>query len=237
MAIFVEKLLKFNENMLELENDEIKIRANEFFEILCHSVHCDCPKLILEENEESFLYKLSNETLTLNIKFIKNFQKFAYLFLLDTLFVVARTLMQRNFKLFLKEREQLGGKFFEVEENRNLPQEFKEMFRLDDIILLYSQLEKDKSSWFSVSMFDRRAFAFRAMENYFKLFHFDGANDYLNYLKEVFTLSSEEAQPETPTQIEDKIIAKYKIENELGFLQELELRERIFKDIENVLGV
>ena len=162
MAKFEESLLKFNENMFELENDEIKKRANDFFVVLCHSIHCECPQLVLVEDEQGYLYKLSDKTLTLNIKFIKNFQKFAHLFLLDTLFVVARTLMQRNFKNFLKEREQLGGKFFEVKENESLPKEFKEMFRLDDIILLYAQLEKDKSSWFSVTMFDRRAFSFRA---------------------------------------------------------------------------
>ena len=68
-------------------------------------------------------------------------------------------------------------------------------------------------------------------ENYLQITNYIGGKDYLQYLKEDFTLSSEDAKADTPLQLEDKIIAKFKSENQLGFLEELELREQVFKQM------
>ena len=236
MTKFEENILSFNENMYNLTLKEIDKKAKVLFDNICECIHCENMQLNVVEDEESYLYRLNSKQVVINIKFVKQFEKFAHLFLLDTLFIIARTLMQSNFKNFLKERAELGGNFFVVESNKDLPLDYEDIFRLDDIMLLYAEMEQDKKDWHSVTMFDRRAFAFRCMESYLKLSNFAQGQEFLNYLKEDFTLCKEDEIPETPLQIEDQIIAKYKIENQLGFLEEMELREKLFKHIENVLG-
>ena len=236
MTNFEVYIREFDDKLYELKLDEVQDIASKFFKELVHHIHCDGLKLEIIEDEESYLYKMKDNTICINFNIIKHFQKFAHLFLLDTMFIVARTLMQRNFKNTLKERDDNQGQFFVVEDNSELPLNYADIFRLDNVMLLYCNFEKDKESFHSVSMFDRRAFAYACMENYIKLVDYKEGQDYLNYLKEDFTLCAEDAKPETPLQLEDNIVAKFKSENQLGFLEEMELREKIYKQIENVLG-
>lgn len=223
--------------MCGLANAEIERLAQEFWAELSVCVHCEGVALGVVEDEESYLYKIGGDKIILNLKIIKQFQKFAFLFLLDALFIIARTLMQRRFADFVREREKFDGQFFVPAGNADLPLDFADIFKLGDVLLLYAQLEKDKADWHSVTMFDRRAFAFRCVESFLKLAGLEAfGGDYLKYLKEDFVLCAEDALPEAPQELEDKIVAKYKAENQLGFLEEMELRERLFRHIENVLG-
>ena len=236
MTEFETAIRAFDESLYTKPIDEVERIAKEFFGILAHCIHIKDWQLNIIEQNENFLYRINGKEININFSIIKHFQKFAFLFLLDTIFIVARTLMQKNFANTLKERDELNGKFYVVQENDALPLNYKQLFRLDDVMLLYCQVEKDKNDFHSVSMFDRRAFAFACMENFINLIGYAQGQDYLSYLKEDFTLCAEDAQPETPLQLEDNIIAKFKSENNLGVLEELELREKIFKQIENVLG-
>lgn len=236
MTDFEEKIRVFDESMCEKSNQEIEGMAREFWAVLSRCVHCEGVQLSVTEEDASYLYKMNKSEIVLNLKIIKQFQKFAFLFLLDALFIIARTLMQSRFGEFLKERSENGGHFFVPQGNADLPLDFADIFRLDDVLLMYAQLEVDKTDWHSVTLFDRRSFAFRAMESFLKLIDYSAGVDYLNYLKEDFVLCAEDASPEAPQVLEDNIVAKYKKENQLGFLEELELREKLFRHIENVLG-
>ena len=236
MTKFEEIIKEFNENLFEKDLQSVNELTERMFDELCFRTHCPKTNIEVVEDDENYLYKNNSKKIVVNFNMIKHFQKFAHLFLLNTLFIIIRAMMQSNFKVFLQEREKFGGKFFVVEDNSNLPLNFQQLFKLDNVMLLYAEIEKDKQDFYSITMFDRRAFAYACMENYLQLTNYIGGKDYLQYLKEDFTLSSEDAKADTPLQLEDKIIAKFKSENQLVFLEELELREQVFKQIENVLG-
>ena len=236
MTNFEKLLREFDDTLYTKDLGQIKDLTQKMFEELCYRTHCEGVSVDVCEVEENYLYKSNNSKIIINISIIKHFQKFAHLFLLDTLFIIIRMLMQKNFKKFLKEREENEGRFFEVKGNDELPLDFKDIFRLNNVMLMYCEMEKDKDNFYSLTMFDRRAFSYACMENYIKLVDYKEGVDYLKYLKEDFVLSEENTTPDTAEQLEDKIVSKYKNENQLGFLEEMELREQIFRQIENVLG-
>ena len=236
MTKFEELILKFDEDLSKKDIIYVKKISEDLFNELLIITHCPSVELELTLDDENYLYKFNKKKIVINLQTIKYFQKFSHLFLLDTIFSIIRTLMQMNFKNTVKEREELNGNFYTVKNNDKLPFDYKDIFRLDDVILLYCALEKDKEDFHSLSMFDRRVFVFRCMENYLNYVNYENKNEYINYLKEDFVLCREDERPETPQVLEDKIISKYKLENKIGFLEELELREIIYKRISKILG-
>ena len=57
-------------------------------------------------------------------------------------------------------------------------------------------------------------------------------NDYLAYLDDCFYQPDEDVELLKIEELEDAIIAKFKSENALGFLEEMELREVLYHNID-----
>ena len=232
----VENLNAFDNKFFE-NSEKVQLSLiNEFYHNLMRSCHCEnltnaCELNCVRDNE-NYLYKFEKGVPKLNLQSCEKFATCGYLFVIDCIATVIRVQMQRGFKEFLAEREKNAGKFFCVKENENLPKSFKELFRLDNILLMYSTIEKDKTDFFSITQFDRRAFARNFILAFFASCPRPERNDYLAYLDDCFYQPDEDVEPLKMEELEDTIVAKFKSENALGFLEEMELREVLYHNID-----
>lgn len=232
----IEILKQFDNTFFEKNETEQLSLINALYEKLLKSCHCDklqtVSKLECVNDDENYLYKFEKGVPKLNLNACKNFATCGYLFVIDCVATIVRVQMQRGFKEFLTERENNSGQFYHVKENDDLPDNFKTLFRLDNIMLMYSTIEKDKTDFFSITQFDRRAFARNFMLAFFAICARPERNDYLAYLDDCFYQPDEDVEPLKMEELEDAIVAKFKSENTLGFLEEMELREVLYHNID-----
>mgnify|MGYP004604553129 CR=1 FL=1 len=232
----IEILKSFDNTFFEKGETKLLSLINELYESIMKSCHCDslktACKLECVKDDENYLYKFEKGAPKLNLSACKNFAMCGYLFVIDCVATIVRVQMQRGFKEFLAERENNAGQFYCVKENDDSPDNFKTLFRLDNIMLMYSTIEKDKTDFFSITQFDRRAFARNFMLAFFAVCPRPERNDYLAYLDDCFYQPDEDVEPLKIEELEDAIIAKFKSENALGFLEEMELREVLYHNID-----
>lgn len=232
----IEILKSFDNTFFEKGETEQLSLINELYESIMKSCHCDslktACKLECVKDDENYLYKFEKGAPKLNLSACKNFAMCGYLFVIDCVATIVRVQMQRGFKEFLAERENNSGQFYRVKENDDLPDNFKALFRLDNIMLMYSTIEKDKTDFFSITQFDRRAFARNFMLAFFAICARPERNDYLAYLDDCFYQPDEDVELLKMEELEDAIVAKFKSENALGFLEEMELREVLYHNID-----
>ena len=232
----IGNLKLFDNQFFEKDNAEQLRLVDELYQNIMFCCHCDKLKnachLGIVNDDENYLYKFEKGVPKLNLQACKNFATCGYLFVIDCVATIVRVQMQRGFPEFLAERDNNAGQFFAVEENTNLPDSFKMLFKLDNILLLYSTIEKDKTDFFSITQFDRRAFARNFMLAFFASCPRPERNDYLAYLDDCFYQPEEDVEPLKMEELEDGVVSKFKAENALGFLEEMELREVLYHNID-----
>mgnify|MGYP004539165577 FL=1 len=232
----IEILKSFDNTFFEKGETEQLSLISALYESIMKSCHCDslktAYKLECVKDDKNYLYKFEKGAPKLHLNAGKNFATCGYLFVIDCVVTIVRVQMQRGFKEFLAERENNAGQFYCVKENDDLPDNFKTLFRLDNIMLMYSTIEKDKTDFFSITQFDRRAFARNFMLTFFTICARPERNDYLAYLDDCFYQPDEDVEPLKMEELEDAIVAKFKSENALGFLEEMELREVLYHNID-----
>lgn len=226
-----EILKQFDSNFFDKDKDEIIKLSKALYNSLILNSHCDILKkqYVLEcvFDEEDYLYKFENDVIKLNLSMCKNFNRLGYLFVIDALATVVRIQMQNGLVEFLREKENNGGKFWDVQSVKTLSSDFQKLFDLNSTLLLYATVEKDKSDWFSVTQFDRRSFAGRFMFTFFQTFVREECNDYMSYLCECFFKPDENSVPLNAEKLQELVVAKFKKENRLEDLEEDELSNLI----------
>lgn len=232
----IEILKSFDNTFFEKSESEQLSLISDLYKSVMKSCHCDSLKTARElecvKDDENYLYKFENGVPKLNLTMCKNFATCGYLFVIDCIATIVRVQMQRGFKDFLAERERNGGQFYYEKANNNLPDDFKALFKLDNVMLMYSTIEKDKTDFFSITQFDRRAFARNFLLAFFTICPRPERNDYLAYLDDCFYQPDEDVEPLKMEELEDAIVAKFKSENALGILEEMELREVLYHNID-----
>ncbi len=231
------KLLEsFDKDLFKRPSEEVERLVQELYQKLIHHCHCDGLNnrvaLTCVFDNEDYLYKAGEGVVNLNLSMCKNFGAFGYLFVIDALGAIVRTQMQAGYAEFLAERAQNGGNFFEECESDGLPAEFSELFSLGDSKLLYASLEGRKNNWFSVTQFDRRCFAGSLVLAFLAQFERGERGTYLEYVRDCFFSSDENAPPLTVGELAERVVLQCKQQVGLSDFEELELAQIVTSQAE-----